>query len=89
MTQEKPEDRPTAADALAEFEKLQLPKWGPSLRWRLRDREESRTEQLFYDTSAIFREGIYQVESILMTPVKLGHYLVQRTSKSSPSAPST
>lgn len=84
MVQTSPDDRPTAADALARFKSLPLPNWGASLRWRLRHREETGAERFFGDATAFVREGAFLVRSILAAPVKMGRRLAHRppTSKS-------
>lgn len=82
MIQINPGDRPTAADALAQFKGLPLPKWGASLRWRLRDREESDTERFFGDATAFVREGVFLMRSVLTAPVKIGQRLAHRPSAS-------
>lgn len=82
MTQVNPDDRPTAADALAHFKGLPLPRWGALLRWRLRHREETSTERIFGDATALFREGAFLTRSVITAPVRMGQRLAHRASAS-------
>ena len=82
MTRTNPSDRPTSKEALAQFKQLKLPKWGTSLRWRLRSRDETSSQRLIGDAMAVIRESTFVMRSIVTAPMKMGRRLVPPNSSS-------
>ncbi|THH03971.1 hypothetical protein EW145_g5861, partial [Phellinidium pouzarii] len=76
MTQKDPKARPSASEAFAQFKSLSLPRWGPALRWRLQERDETGLSRFYDDTFALAREGVYVVRSIITAPLKVSKKII-------------
>ncbi|THH00585.1 hypothetical protein EW145_g7052 [Phellinidium pouzarii] len=76
MTQKDPKARPTASEAFTQFKSLSLPRWGPALRWRLQERDETGLSRFYDDTFALARKGMYVVRSIITAPLRISKKVV-------------
>lgn len=65
MTSQNPSQRPTAPNALSQFNIIKSNLNTLSLRWRLRPREESVPERVVYDTVAVARETYHHLKKIV------------------------
>ncbi|KAK7688004.1 hypothetical protein QCA50_008374 [Cerrena zonata] len=66
MVKHDPAQRPTAPIALNMFRDIRARLTEPTLRWRLRSREETAPERVVYDTVAAAREGIYRIKKMIV-----------------------
>lgn len=65
MTERVPSQRPTAPNALSQFNIIKSNLNTLVLRWRLRPREESVPERVVYDTVAVARETYHHLKKIV------------------------
>lgn len=65
MTDRVPSQRPTAPNALSQFNIIRSSLNTLSSRWRLRPREESVPERVVYDTVAVARETYHHLKKIV------------------------
>ena len=63
MTSQEPAKRPTAAEALSQFETIAVPLKGALLRWRLKRVESGVTEQAFENIGSVVREGVFRLRT--------------------------
>lgn len=83
MTQDNPADRPSASEALEQFELVVRQLKGVSIRWRLQDREEGLISHVFWDLWEAVRElawtlkwiysGSSSIYSILCADLNMFH----------------
>ena len=57
MTASKPDERPSANEALAQFCDIISKQHGVMLRWRLKERRDGRFVRVLLDIGSILREG--------------------------------
>lgn len=65
MTDRIPSQRPTAPNALSQFNIIKSSLNTLVSRWRLRPREESVPERVVYDTVAVARETYHHLKKIV------------------------
>ncbi|KLO17291.1 hypothetical protein SCHPADRAFT_821640 [Schizopora paradoxa] len=70
LIQQDPKARPSAPQALSQFEKLVSARRGYSLRWRLRKRNEGLWSRNIRDIGSIGQEALFIVSAIATSPIR-------------------
>ncbi|CDO69426.1 hypothetical protein BN946_scf184791.g21 [Trametes cinnabarina] len=65
MKRERPEQRPTAEQALQEWQKIRATLKDPQLRWRLVSQSEQPIERVVNDTVAVAWEGLHHLKKLV------------------------
>lgn len=70
LIQQDPKARPSAPQALSQFEILVSARRGYSLRWRLRKRNEGLWSRNIRDIGSIGQEALFIVSAIATSPIR-------------------